>query len=197
MPPRTKENVPAGRPDLSTARVIARATSVPVTGWAGWPFTTTGHPAASAEAVSPPAVEKASGKLLAPKTATGPSGTIRWRMSARGSGVAVRQRGVDPDPEVVALPDDAGEHPQLARRTSDLARDAALGQPALADRLDDDRVLVGLDLGRDRLEERAALLGGRGAVGAERLGRGRGGGGDIGLLGVRARDDGGGGCVGS
>ena len=33
---------------------------------------TTGHPAARAEAVSPPATEKASGKLLAPKTATGP-----------------------------------------------------------------------------------------------------------------------------
>ena len=78
--------MPAGRPDFSTARVIARATRVPVTGWAGWPFTTTGQPAASAEAVSPPAVEKASGKLLAPKTATGPSGTIRCRMSARGRG---------------------------------------------------------------------------------------------------------------
>ncbi len=73
-----------------------------MTGWAGWPLTTTGQPAASAEAVSPPAVEKASGKLLAPKTATGPSGTIRWRMSARGRGCPVRQCRVDADAEVVA-----------------------------------------------------------------------------------------------
>ena len=78
--------MPGCRSLFATARVIARATRTPVRGWAGWPLTTTGQPAASAEAVSPPAVEKASGKLLAPKTATGPSGTIRWRMSARGSG---------------------------------------------------------------------------------------------------------------
>ena len=44
------------------------------------------QPAASAEAVSPPATEKASGKLLAPKTATGPSGTMAMRRSGRGSG---------------------------------------------------------------------------------------------------------------
>ena len=42
--------------------------------------------AASAEAVSPPAVEKANGKLLAPNTATGPSATWYWRRSARGKG---------------------------------------------------------------------------------------------------------------
>ena len=77
----------------STARPIARATSSPVRGWAGWPLTTTGQPAASAEAVSPPAVEKASGKLLAPKTATGPSGIWRCRMSARGSGVRSGRAG--------------------------------------------------------------------------------------------------------
>ena len=48
----------------------------------------TGHPAASALAVSPPAVEKASGKLLAPKTATGPMGTSMRRTSGRGIGLA-------------------------------------------------------------------------------------------------------------
>ena len=51
-------------------------------------MTTTGQPAASAEAVSPPAVEKASGKLLAPKTATGPMGTSMRRTSGRGIGLA-------------------------------------------------------------------------------------------------------------
>ena len=51
-------------------------------------MTITGQPAASALAVSPPAVEKASGKLLAPKTATGPMGTSMRRTSGRGIGLA-------------------------------------------------------------------------------------------------------------
>ena len=72
-----------------------------------WPLTTTGQPAARAEAVSPPAVEKASGKLLAPKTATGPSGIWRCRRSGRGSGCAVGQGRVDADAEEVAVADDA------------------------------------------------------------------------------------------
>ena len=107
-------------------------------------------------------------------------------------GRTVRQRRVDAHAEVVALPDDAGEHPQLAGGAADLAGDPPLGQPALADRLRDDRVLVGLDLGRDRLQEGAPLLGGGGAVGGEGLDGCRGGGGDVGLLGVGASDDRGG-----
>ncbi len=50
---------------------IARPTSSDVPGWAEWALTMTGQPAASADAVSPPATENASGKLLAPKTPTG------------------------------------------------------------------------------------------------------------------------------
>ena len=46
----------------------------------------TGQPAANAEAVSPPAVEYANGKLLAPKTTTGPNGTNIFRMSCLGIG---------------------------------------------------------------------------------------------------------------
>ena len=53
----------------------------------------TGHPAARAEAVSPPATENASGKLLAPKTATGPRGTLRRRRSARGNGLRSGRAG--------------------------------------------------------------------------------------------------------
>ena len=71
----------------ATAAVMARATISEVPGCASWPLTTTGQPAASADAVSPPATEKASGKFEALNTATGPSGTNRWRMSGRGSGV--------------------------------------------------------------------------------------------------------------
>jgi hypothetical protein len=75
--PKTTEKTPAGSPEAATARATAAPTSSLVPGWALCALTTTGHPAASAEAVSPPATEKASGKLLAPNTATGPSGT--WR----------------------------------------------------------------------------------------------------------------------
>ena len=50
------------------------------------PFNATGQPAASADAVSPPATENARGKLLAQNTATGPSGTDIERMSGFGSG---------------------------------------------------------------------------------------------------------------
>ena len=75
LPPWIRLKVPAGMPQASTAAAMACAANSPVPGWAEWPLTTTGHPAASADAVSPPAVEKASGKFEAPKTATGPVGT--------------------------------------------------------------------------------------------------------------------------
>ena len=73
-------------PVRPAASRIASATMRPVSGWAGWPLTTTGQPAASAEAVSPPAVEKANGKFDAPNTATGPTGRWIIRRSGRGSG---------------------------------------------------------------------------------------------------------------
>jgi hypothetical protein len=65
---------------------IASATISLVPGCAECPFTTTGQPAASAEAVSPPATEKASGKFEAPNTATGPMGRCTMRRSGRGRG---------------------------------------------------------------------------------------------------------------
>ena len=45
-------------------------------------------PAASADAVSPPRTPKAKGKLLAPQTATGPSGTLICFNERRGCGEA-------------------------------------------------------------------------------------------------------------
>ncbi len=85
--PASREKTPSCRPHRWTARRMARPTSSEVPGCAGCALTTTGAPAARAEAVSPPATEKARGKLLAPKTATGPTGMWRRRMSPRGSGV--------------------------------------------------------------------------------------------------------------
>ena len=135
----------------------------------GWPLTITGHPAASALAVSPPAVEKASGKLLAPKTATGPMGTSMRRTSGRGIGLASGSARVDDRLDVVAGVDDGGEGLELARRALELAAQAPLGQPGL-----------GPGDGDDLVPRRAQPLGGaaqqRGAprgiaqlAGAERL----------------------------
>jgi hypothetical protein len=55
--PCSSENVPAGSPSFATQSAIIAPTSSLVPGCAGWPFTTTGQPAASADAVSPPATE--------------------------------------------------------------------------------------------------------------------------------------------
>jgi hypothetical protein len=51
-----------------STHVIASATSSQVPGCEGCAFVITGHFAASAEIVSPPATENASGKLEAPNT---------------------------------------------------------------------------------------------------------------------------------
>ena len=86
LPPCTRLKTPGSIPSLLMAAWMASATISLVPGWAEWPFTTTGHPAARAAAVSPPAVEKARGKLEAPNTATGPTGRCIRRISGRGAG---------------------------------------------------------------------------------------------------------------
>ena len=83
----SRENVPSGSPVRATARAMAPATNSEVPGCAGCPLTITGFLAAKADAVSPPATEKARGKLLAPNTTTGPSGISMRRKSGRASGL--------------------------------------------------------------------------------------------------------------
>ena len=63
--PWTTVTTSSGRPARAAARRSTEAASSEVAGWSGWALTTTGQPAASALAVSPPGTEKASGKLLA------------------------------------------------------------------------------------------------------------------------------------
>ncbi len=63
---------------------MAAAASSLVSGWSGCALTTTGQPAASALAVSPPGTLNANGKLEAAKTATVPIGTFHRRSSGRG-----------------------------------------------------------------------------------------------------------------
>lgn len=78
--------MPAGKLQAATARHTAVAASSEVPGWPLCALTTTGFPVARAEAVSPPATEKARGKLLEPNTTTGPSGISIRRKSGFGVG---------------------------------------------------------------------------------------------------------------
>lgn len=88
-------------PVFFAARVMSCATKVDVSACAGCAFTITGQPAANAQAVSPPAVENAKGKLLDPKTTTGPSGIMYFLISGLGgvlSGTAVSILASNQDP---------------------------------------------------------------------------------------------------
>ena len=83
--------------------------------------------------MSPPATENASGKLLAPKTATGPErhGALP-DVGARRRG-PVGLGGIDAGTGPAALAQHGGEQPQLTGGASDLAGDAGLGQAGLGD----------------------------------------------------------------
>ena len=84
--PCRSEKTPSGIPVFVAAFTMAEPTIALVPGWARWAFTITEFPPAKAEAVSPPAVENAKGKLLAAKTTTGPNGTRIRRISGLGTG---------------------------------------------------------------------------------------------------------------
>src|SRR5215472_9414691 len=77
--PNTTAKVPAGAPTPASAWATIRAVSSDVRGCPSWALTTTGQPAASAEAVSLPATENANGKFDAANTATGPMGRFTRR----------------------------------------------------------------------------------------------------------------------
>ena len=83
-PPDNSANAPSGKRVAASASRITPATRCDVSGCAGCARSTTGQPTASAEAVSPPATENASGKLLAANTAAGPRATSCERTSGRG-----------------------------------------------------------------------------------------------------------------
>src|SRR5580658_7180643 len=87
--PCTRPNVPAGAPADASAPATISAVRSEVTGCPSCAFTTTGQPAASAEAVSPPATENANGKFDAANTATGPTGLFIRRRSGTTPSAAV------------------------------------------------------------------------------------------------------------
>ena len=77
------EKKPWGKWHFSPANKIASATNLLVSGCPLCALTITGQPAAKADMVSPPATEKANGKLLAPKTTTEPTATFIFLISVR------------------------------------------------------------------------------------------------------------------
>ena len=177
--PNSSENVPAGMPLSATASLMARATSSEVPGCASWALTTTGQPAASAEAVSPPATENASGKLRrAEHGDRAERDQALAHVGARQRG-AIGKRGVDAGAVPAAVAQHAGEQSQLTGGATDLAGDAGLRKAGFGDGACDERLADGLDVGGDRFEELRALLGGGGAVGVEGLGGGGAGGLDV------------------
>jgi hypothetical protein len=127
----------AGR--TASPRATAWPTSSLVPGWALCALTTTGQPAASAEAVSPPATEKASGKLLAPNTATGPRG------SGAGAGrhaaaAGARAGPVDPHIQPFAGTYGTGKGAQLAAGAATFALHACLRQAGFGHGAVDQRI---------------------------------------------------------
>jgi hypothetical protein len=132
-------------------------------------LTTTGHPAASAAAVSPPAVEKASGKFDAANTATGADRPLHHPELRPGQRLAVGQRLVVPPIEVVAGADVAREEPELAGRPAAFAFEPDGEQTGLGRADRGDRLRPRLDLVGDPLEEGRPLLAGGIAVAPERL----------------------------
>lgn len=88
--PTTSSKVPSGAPARASASRAISPRRLLSRGCAGWALTTTGQPADSAAVVSLPSTPKAKGKLLAPKTATSPSGWLTRAKEAAPSRVTPR-----------------------------------------------------------------------------------------------------------
>ena len=100
--------------------------------------------------MSPPATEKASGKLLAPKTATGPSRTQHGADIGFGRGLAVGFGLIDPSPNPRTFFRNLGEETQLMASTRGLALQARLGQGGFLICAINQLVGEGFDVPRDR-----------------------------------------------
>jgi hypothetical protein len=153
----SSEKIPAGRPlCLHRFRNARGPASSLVPGCAGCALTTTGLPAASADAVSPPATENASGKLLAPKTATGPSGRSMDRTSGFG-GVRAAIGRVDTRHHPGALFHHSGKESQLPTGTRYLACEARQRQRCLQVRAFNQRRRSSVDAVRNAAQQTPTL----------------------------------------
>jgi hypothetical protein len=137
--PKSREKVPAGNPASATASVIARPTSSEVPGWASCALTTTGHPAARADAVARRLRRRPAGSCWRRRRRRGPA---RWSAGeCRGvAGLSVGKRGIDTGAVPAAFTENVGEQAQLARGTADLAGDAGLRESGFRDGASDDVV---------------------------------------------------------
>jgi hypothetical protein len=129
-------------------------------------LSTTGQPAAKADAVSPPATENASGKLLAPNTATGPIPIRRMRRSGRGgvrAGNAVSMRASRHEPSRSSSANRRSWPTVRPRSPSSRAR----GRPDFGHRAFDQFVADRQYLLGDRVEKDRALAVRRRAKGVE------------------------------
>src|ERR1044072_795984 len=81
--PSITAKTPSGAPAPTSASRRISPVRTDSSGCPGCALRTTGQPAASADAVSPPATLNANGKLLAANTSTGPIATFTRRMSGR------------------------------------------------------------------------------------------------------------------
>jgi hypothetical protein len=149
------------------AASMAWATISPVPGWAEWPLTTTGQPAARAEAVSPPAVEKARGKFEAPNTATGPMGRWISLMSGRGAGWRSGRAASWRRSSQSSLQDVAGEEAELHGGATAFALQPGGGEAGFLGADLGDLCAPRLDLVSDAVQEVCPVLAGLGSVGGE------------------------------
>ena len=155
---------------------MARATISDVPGCAGCALQITGHPAASAEAVSPPATEYASGKLLAPNTATGPRGHVHAAHIGFRDGRTIRDGPFDAGVHPGSFPDHGGEKPQLIHRPAPFAPNPARRKARFPAGPFDQRLAKVLDLRGNAFQKSRPMGRFRRCIGLERgLGRPRGG----------------------
>ena len=119
----------------------------------------TGHPAARAEAVSPPAVEKAEGEVAGAEDDDGAERDLALADVGPRQGCPLGLRRVDPGLEVVTRAHHDREQAQAASRAAELAGEAGHGQAALGGGPLDDAFAIRLEVPGDGLEEGSALFG--------------------------------------
>ncbi len=118
-------------------------------------FTMTGRPAAKAEAgIACLVTENASGKLLAQKTATGPTGRSMERRSARGSGLRSGSARLHARHRPTSLQlDDSGVVLELSGGACEFTADTRFGQRGFGHHAMDERVAEGFKVGGDLAQE--------------------------------------------
>jgi len=110
------------------AASIARAIRSDVPVCAGWRVTTTGHPAASAGAVSPPATENAGGKIDLPKHRNRANGALDRATGGAGHRLAVTQGRVTVHVKPATAKDTGRKQAQLGNGATTLGQQTRLGK---------------------------------------------------------------------